>query len=713
MDFIRAARAAAGCSVMVVLGGGCLVPATGEAVAPPSAPPPRRTVPFKPRTDCEGMAEIPGGTLSSLGGQRHSAIVQPFCMDKTEVSVAEYEACAAAGRCSPAASKPSGGERETGESCNGGAAGRESHPINCVNWEQAKTYCEAVGGKLPSEEEWEWAARGGDKGSKFPWGDAAVGPQVCWGPGRKSTCPVGSFPAGDNPWGVHDLSGNVGEWTTGVFWPGEPTVVGSGGRIVRGGGYAINGEIAPWQWLFASQGAGIDPRGTSWHIGFRCVTAPRAGTPPQLPPISVEEKARWKLYTDKSTGPLYLEYLARYPQSPYACSAHYNLNQNGKSGELVKVAQETPVGSVECNPTSDGKLSQSFAVSHQMILGKKWIGRCPEKVQIGFDVKNPSEAAMLVEGRYGGPASYSIVPSKGSSRVTVNSACRASGDPQVSISGGTATLTWTKCQWSGGIRLHSVGAEVKAGKPLLDAASHDSAAAIQFVEANPTSELTYALVGLILAERRTAVTALAANVSASIKEGTRSSEVDPLPYTAKVQNKNKSAVTVRVALENGVAEDWELAAGAQKDSAQTTPAGGKPVFRVLSVRIAGASRLMDGSYSAKAPLPGKMSQIPADFAVLRTADGFLAWLFATARPWPVWTMETPVAVAVYRGTEKGDVTTFAPIGSGMRTCGHEDTSKFGAVLDAPSPSAFTATLGPNAKGSYSPVVGAFSWTPRD
>lgn len=131
-----------------------------------------------------------------------------FCMDRTEVTTSAYAACVASGKCTPVAG-----------SCNAGVAGRERHPINCVNWPQANAYCKAQGQRLPTKNEWEHAATGGDDRT-YPWGNEPPKDQLCWnGEGndlgknnRKDTCVVGSYPKGDSPFGLSDMSGNVSEW---------------------------------------------------------------------------------------------------------------------------------------------------------------------------------------------------------------------------------------------------------------------------------------------------------------------------------------------------------------------------------------------------------------------------------------------------------------------------------------------------------------------
>ena len=84
-------------------------------------------------------------------------------MAKTEVTVRQYRTCVDAKVCS----KP-----ETRQDhCNWDKRGKEDHPVNCINWHQAKAYCESVGKRLPTEAEWEKAARGID-GEVYPWGDS-------------------------------------------------------------------------------------------------------------------------------------------------------------------------------------------------------------------------------------------------------------------------------------------------------------------------------------------------------------------------------------------------------------------------------------------------------------------------------------------------------------------------------------------------------------
>jgi len=101
-------------------------------------------------------------------------ISKPFFIDKTEVTVAAYKACVDAGKCTvPSVHRPDIAEDEVlkfAPMCNYGTPGRNDHPVNCVDLGQAAAYCDFIGKRLPTEAEWEYAARGTD-GRKYPWGN--------------------------------------------------------------------------------------------------------------------------------------------------------------------------------------------------------------------------------------------------------------------------------------------------------------------------------------------------------------------------------------------------------------------------------------------------------------------------------------------------------------------------------------------------------------
>jgi formylglycine-generating enzyme len=168
------------------------------------------------------MVALPGGTFKKpypiLHVPDENVTVQPFCMDLTEVTVDAYAVCVRNGMCRadhPGARTEDGIIFSPDEHCNFGVARKGNHPMNCVDWAQSVSYCKSVNKRLPTERQWEWAARGGPAGRLYPWGSAPPDFQVCGGvtSGGLSTCPVGSTPSGDAVGGIHDLAGNVEEWT--------------------------------------------------------------------------------------------------------------------------------------------------------------------------------------------------------------------------------------------------------------------------------------------------------------------------------------------------------------------------------------------------------------------------------------------------------------------------------------------------------------------
>jgi iron(II)-dependent oxidoreductase len=134
--------------------------------------------------------------------------VGSFCLDIYEVSTNDYRECVKSHQCTA----PS-----LGPLCNFSAAGHGRHPINCVSAQQAKSFCEVQGKRLPTVIEMHWAATSGEGNSKYPWGDEEPSSQVCWSGGERDrteigTCEGGSHPGGAGRLGIQDLEGNVAEW---------------------------------------------------------------------------------------------------------------------------------------------------------------------------------------------------------------------------------------------------------------------------------------------------------------------------------------------------------------------------------------------------------------------------------------------------------------------------------------------------------------------
>lgn len=211
------------------------------------------------------------------------------CLERKEVTAAEYEACAKAGRCPPPSSTVWNAEErhEEGgaEQCNAGHADRQQHPMNCVSLTMAEAYCWSRGRRLPSELEWEHAARGKD-GREYPWGSDGPSPRVvngcdkdCRALGEKAggkvdalyretdgfaaTAPTGTFGAGASPYGLLDMSGNVAEWTA-TKWEGGDGYVVKGGSADRPG---YDARCAARKKRPGAQGADF--------LGYRCCADPK------------------------------------------------------------------------------------------------------------------------------------------------------------------------------------------------------------------------------------------------------------------------------------------------------------------------------------------------------------------------------------------------------------------------------------------------------
>ena len=221
-----------------------------------------------------GMAYIPAGsflmgdadTASYQAQPPHMVTLSAYCMDLTEVTVAAYRLCTATGCTTP----------DTSGAYNWAVAGRDNHPINGVDWFQSRAYCQSRGGDLPTEAQWEYAARGSDVANHiYPWGNAAPGSQLCWNrfPDPGSTCPVQSYPSGNSPFGLFDMAGNVSEWTldfytsytmSAVIDPTGPTsgVI----RLFRGGSWDNSTATV----VRAAYRNPSSPTSRQYHIGFRC-----------------------------------------------------------------------------------------------------------------------------------------------------------------------------------------------------------------------------------------------------------------------------------------------------------------------------------------------------------------------------------------------------------------------------------------------------------
>ena len=154
--------------------------------------------------------------------------------------------------------------------------GFADHPVSESTWQGAVAFCAWRGARLPTEAEWEAAARG-KEGRTYPWGETPPTPEhAVFGRGRGETDPVGSHQKGATPEGVFDLAGNEAEWTSSLFKPypydatdGREDPNAPGERVTRGGDHVF--DVAPDQLTGTFRdGFSRDPRRGHRHIGFRC-----------------------------------------------------------------------------------------------------------------------------------------------------------------------------------------------------------------------------------------------------------------------------------------------------------------------------------------------------------------------------------------------------------------------------------------------------------
>jgi len=216
------------------------------------------------------MVLVPAGEFTmgsdNSSEQVHQVQLDAFWIDVYEVTNALYKKCVDAGKCQP----PNPTKSYTRDLYYGNAQ-YDNYPVIYVSWDDANTFCEWAGKRLPTEAEWEKAARGTD-GRIYPWGNTFDKNLLNLSEGGKGdTTAVGRYPAGASPYGVMDMAGNVWEWVNDWYDanyyassprenPKGPTLGNS--RVLRGGSFV--------GYVRAASRYSNRPVSRDSSFGFRC-----------------------------------------------------------------------------------------------------------------------------------------------------------------------------------------------------------------------------------------------------------------------------------------------------------------------------------------------------------------------------------------------------------------------------------------------------------
>jgi formylglycine-generating enzyme required for sulfatase activity len=247
-----------------------------------------------PEVKFDDVTATIGNDLFEPEKPMHDVRIDSFALDKTEVTVSAYRTCLAQAACT---------EPAKGAFCNLEQDGRDNHPMNCVTQEQAAAFCAWAGKRLPTEKEWERAARVVHHKKKaeeprynqgeglYPWGNdiptrrlANVCNKECRAFGAErgqawpsmyadeedgfaTTAPVGSFEKGDTPDGLQDMAGNVWEWTKSPYCEYPADVCGNEIEyVIRGGGWLSY----HWRNLEVTTREAMPKTDANHGVGFRC-----------------------------------------------------------------------------------------------------------------------------------------------------------------------------------------------------------------------------------------------------------------------------------------------------------------------------------------------------------------------------------------------------------------------------------------------------------
>ena len=238
------------------------------------------TIAIVPPDRADGMIRIPGGTFM-MGTETirdahpvHEVTLSPYWIDRTEITVSKYRACVEADRCrAPETGRQIARQGYVLNSRNWSRPDRAQHPVNGVSWDDAVVYCEWREARLPTEAEWEFAARGSD-GRIYPWGNQVPSDDLATFriPTQDGSAEVGSRSAGRSPFDLEDMAGNVWEWVSDWYgpYPSEgarnPSGASTGDeRVVRGG--AWNSSVRS---IRATNRSSFRASTREQVVGFRC-----------------------------------------------------------------------------------------------------------------------------------------------------------------------------------------------------------------------------------------------------------------------------------------------------------------------------------------------------------------------------------------------------------------------------------------------------------
>jgi formylglycine-generating enzyme required for sulfatase activity len=209
-----------------------------------------------------------GSNVEDAEKPPHAVNLDAFYIDQYEVTNARYRACVDAGACNA----PQKTRSSTRLSYYGDSQ-FDDYPVIFVDWNMAESYCEWRGAQLPSEAQWEKAARGDDERT-YPWGEGIDCNKANYSKCGNDTVKVGSYESGKSPYGIYDLAGNVWEWVDAWYdaYPGntisDPNF-GTTYRVMRGGSWGSDESG-----LRASNRYKDAPDYNYYVVGFRCIRLP-------------------------------------------------------------------------------------------------------------------------------------------------------------------------------------------------------------------------------------------------------------------------------------------------------------------------------------------------------------------------------------------------------------------------------------------------------